>query len=404
MFRKIIAIIILLSISIRANSYVVSNGLGDNSIFTSIYSAGSGNAGIASLNFYNVTPLNYSQAAIIDKTQIYASFFGDYLYVKDNTDKGLHINYSFPLFRFLIPVKKNINFGIEYNTKYLSKLDFTNKNIETDYILYDLSYSRINSLNCGTIFSSINLKNRFFLGIAYLYYFGVDNKKKTLDFQDNNYSSFYIREDYKYSGFNLNFSMTFRVMKDLSFALSFLPSKKLDIDKSLEAGNISSSFEQKLYDDFVFPENFIKFGTEINSGISFTGVKRFNIMADFHYRGKDKGLYEKYSTDEIAIGIGLERMSTGDIFDTFWKRCDIRTGLFYKKNGYLDYDKNEIRELFLTFGITLPMKNNRSAIVLSLQIGKRGNLSDNKAEETLVRFGFAISGLETWGIRRGYYK
>ena len=68
-------------------------------------------------------------------------------------------------------------------------------------------------------------------------------------------------------------------------------------------------------------------------------------------------------------------------------------GSSYYKDGH---PPDVVRERFLTFGLTLPFAEDQAALTIGFELGRRGDLSRNEAEETLYRQSVAICGWEKW--------
>ncbi|MBP7461153.1 MAG: hypothetical protein KBA26_07670 [Candidatus Delongbacteria bacterium] len=391
-----IGILLLLAVNLTASSYFTMNSFGDPSSHTGIYGMGAGNTGLGLTDPHNTHPLNFSQAGILETTHISVGMTGNYLNISDSYSSGLHINYFFPDFRFVIPLKKYLKLGLQYQNHFQSQFStkFKDQQVPGDTTTYQSSLTKSGGLEGGSVFMAFNLKNRIMVGLSGEWYFGHNEINVDYDYNNGYYTDGYTIYNTTYKGMSWSVSQTALISKTLSAAFYFSPSFKLTLDNSLET----------TVDDQLDPTSIdVTMGNRFGAGVSWMAAPRIRFNFDGHFQEKTKNYPGLKSEDYYLIGIGAERMRSRDFLAGFWERTSFRAGVFYQQTG-IRYDGREsLHEFCITMGSTFPMKSDNHALLVALQIGKRGNKEKMDISETLIRFSIGLSGLEKWGTRRGYY-
>jgi hypothetical protein len=122
-------------------------------------------------------------------------------------------------------------------------------------------------------------------------------------------------------------------------------------------------------------------------------------------------LWKTYRRDEakvpqydntVRFSFGLELAPSTDKAVALYKKLPWRIGVYHEPGYYIDSSGHRTQETFFTFGTSMLFKENRGAIDLAFEFGKRGNIFDNGAEEWVFRQSFSIVGWERWFEKRKY--
>ena len=99
--------------------------------------------------------------------------------------------------------------------------------------------------------------------------------------------------------------------------------------------------------------------------------------------------------DTRRISSGLEYYFTQDEDAFYWTRLPLRLGFYHQTCS-----QENLKEIFLTLGTSIPFSQDNGTLDLSLEVGRRGNIDEFNLEEDIIRCGIAISGYEKWGKRK----
>lgn len=387
---------LLLAFRLEASSYFTITSFGDPSPHSGVYGMGAGNTGMSLVDPHNTHPLNFSLVGMLETTHLCVEMVGNYQTISDQYSSGLHINYYFPNFRFVIPLKKNLKMGLQYQNVYQSQFTtrFSAQKVEADTVVYQTTFKKNGGLESGSAFMALNIKNRILLGLAGEWYFGYNDIRLDYDFNHDYYTNSFTVYNSSYQGMSWSISQTSLISKTISLAFYFSPAFKLTVDNSLET-TIDDQLDVTSYK--------ITMGNRLGLGTTCIVYPRVRLNLDFHYEEKTQNMRGYVSEDYYLLGFGAERMRSLDYLAGFWQRSSLRAGCYYQQTG-ITYDGREsLHEFCITLGGTFPMKSDNHAFLMALQIGKRGDKSKMDISETIVRFSIGLSGLEKWGTRRGYY-
>ena len=105
---------------------------------------------------------------------------------------------------------------------------------------------------------------------------------------------------------------------------------------------------------------------------------------------------EMYS-DVVAGGIGLAYLPGAGRKASYYRRVSLFLGGYAGSSYYKSGQPPEVvGERFLTFGLMLPFAEEQATLTCSFELGKRGELSRNEAEEIVYRQSIGICGWEKW--------
>jgi len=139
------------------------------------------------------------------------------------------------------------------------------------------------------------------------------------------------------------------------------------------------------------------------AGISFE--KRYKWMVGFDYKRQDwstfrnfEGSNEGLLPSELFI-LGGEYTPDFNSTVNYWKRVTYRAGVRFENTQYMDNDQ-QVQDLGINFGLSLPVRQSASFINLAVQVGQRGSLDRGQVRENYAKIFLGFTFNNKWFIRR----
>lgn len=144
--------------------------------------------------------------------------------------------------------------------------------------------------------------------------------------------------------------------------------------------------------EFNYPINF-------GAGLGWTPDDHWSLVADFRYElwsGFRVGEVEPGYEDAFHVGLGAEFVPVRRINAPFLARLPLRLGGFYEQL-YDAPSGQALTEYGATVGLGMFMgEEDESALDVSFQYSRRGDLEANGLEEEFYRVIFTLNGADTW--------
>ena len=140
----------------------------------------------------------------------------------------------------------------------------------------------------------------------------------------------------------------------------------------------------------------IDFETEIPAqfaaGVTILPSKHFKLAADLSY--EDWSGIGNNNVQSYKIGIGAAFEPEKDQYRTGLGKIPYRGGISWRKLPFKDSQAEEINELTLSLGLTLPLKRDVNRVDFGLQYTRRGNLATNKLQDDAFMFMIGFTGFD----------
>ncbi len=232
---------------------------------------------------------------------------------------------------------------------------------------------------------------QFGIGLAYEYNFGNMKKDYRLEFIEPIQTSLLIDMNSYTSGQSFSISANATPIKDVTLGFGWRP--KIDLTINRNAISNSEEINQESTISITIP-------TEYNFGMQYFLNERWIIGGDLIYQEWEKEFLVDGSSDNnkkpyYKIGLGFERKNSGKRFDKYYRKIVYRGGLFYDQKMHKS-NNARIEEYGLSFGLSFPLIWERSKLEFATVIGRRGDISVNKYEETFLKLSFSITVGEIW--------
>ena len=142
----------------------------------------------------------------------------------------------------------------------------------------------------------------------------------------------------------------------------------------------------------------------IGVGLSY----RFNekILIGFDYYQQDWTNTTFFNSNEPLTNSnhfhgGAEYVPDHKALRGYHKRIAYRAGGYFE-NSYLQLQDEQLKDYGISFGVGLPLRNNRSTFNLAFNAGRRGTLENNLIRENYMFLSFSVTLYDFWFMKRKY--
>jgi len=361
---------------------------GGNSIFSyygfpvrnyglDIYSLGMGDTGASDIFRYNTGYANPAMHNRSNRTLFATGMLMGYTYY-DSENNGVKRSFrddalDFPYFSVSIPVGSH-RWGAQFNSHssglVTNQITLTDGSVEkqtSDKYLYraDLIYSfNVSSFNAG---------------VSGNFYFGHDKRYFTQDGNNNFNTTESEVRDFKSPSLTAGIIKSFdKLCLGVHYSLPVVM-KGESVRHSIHATEAAIDYEYKL------PEQY-------NISLTALPINQFKVAIDATYEPWSN-ISDSYR-DCVKAGIGLAYEPDPELHKTAFMKLPTRIGASYRQLEFADKDGNDIDELALSWGLTIPLKGEVNRIDLGLQYLKRGNLDTNNLSDTSLMFMLGFTGFD----------
>jgi hypothetical protein len=391
----VLFLMVVLAYSSFAGSIYSRHGIGLLRYRDAVRSVGMGGIGLAITDSVYAYFLNPATMTRLNFTRIQ----GDILYERASINlrdgSGLLQDANVNSFSFAIPVKRGyvLAFGVQPYSR--SEFEFNrSKNDSVD------SYEEV--------FRGTGGINEFFLafaatlgpvhaGLTSDFYFGRINRVWRVNFTSQDLRNTEDVVNNHVTGIGLHLGAQTQLGKLMLGAAAGLPSRlSVGTELTTVTGFTSDTSESK-----------VKLPLWWGVGVAYAPNRHWLLGADWRTQRwstvKPEELFGERGADSFDLGFGVEITPSFDPLNGYFKRVSYRVGGAFRQLPYEEPAGKKIQEWTATLGFGLPFTGGYNRIDLSLEVGKRGSLSSNVAEENIVMIRAAIVGSERW-FQRGSRK
>lgn len=387
MKKYFIFVVLILIVSVAyANSIFSKKGFVETSYGLDNFSLGMGNTGIATIFRRNFSMSNPA----LNSTMYKAGFFTqirveniEYKIADASFDK---YTTNFPETKIIVPLIKNTILGFDLQQKYRYGLETLSSDSLTDIGNYDATTSlkgSVNQLGVSITRKIKKLSMGFKLGLNY----GSKYSGLNIDFADSDLLDYDSNYERIMKGMNFTFGFTYPISK---FSLAGFYESALD----LESDNTEKvDFEDDSDYDYVSEDNSdytlpsqlgLGVGVEINKELYF----ETNFRARFWEDATSNNMNDR-NTKFISAGLSFIPYSHESLIP-------LRLGGYYRELPCME-NGNYVNEKALTLGFDVPLDfKKQGKISVALNYGTRGNISENKKEDTFFGFSVGFQSFDRW--------
>ncbi len=344
-----------------------------------IYSLGMGDTGASDI-FRNNTGLSNPAIYNLSNRSLFSTGllmgYNAYKSLDNSGNKHSYLDNSLdlPYFSISVPIKTHhLGFqmnsyasgGVENQREFmLADSTVITEKQEMDRYLYrtDLKYS----FNWG----------RNSIGISGNYYFGHEVRSLT---QEADFGLFNTNEEVARSYKNPSFTVGFlRSFNKIAFGATY------SMGCTLTGEEVRTSIHEE--EDPV--DYSYKIPDKVSASVTVLPIPGIKIASDFQYETWNSIDADTYD-DAWKLGLGIAYEPFADAKKSTWMRLPVRGGVSYRKLAF-KANEQEIDELGLSLGLSLPLKGDVNRIDLGLQYLRRGDLNTNRLQDDsfLLMIGF----------------
>jgi hypothetical protein len=337
------------------------------------------------INYHNFATWSYNSRTMLSMDMMFESrtvkMPGSEYYTGDAKFTGAFL--SFPV------LKHKVNMGVGLCPLVLNDQQF-NRPFSSENASGRELVKTSGNISEATLSIAMNMNKNLAFALVGRYAFGMIRDKISILYSESFLGDIFAENKYRVSGFGLRFDAFYMVTSRLHSGFSVSLPLKTDLEVSQEAP--SSALEKPSNHTLQFPLN-------LAGGLSFALSDKWWSGVDINWASWKKdykidGIFVNNMNDSYRMGIGIEKRPVYAKKEKF----TYRGGLFYGQlNMYSNF--GNIDEYGVGFGLGIPLLLKYNRLDIALEIGKRGKMNINLAEETFMRFDISLSASEFWFIR-----
>ena len=402
-------------------------GIGDLHTHGSAYHEGMGGVGIATRNRRYQNYMN--PAAVTARDTI--SFMADMSLVQDNrlfaqnnlrsannTFNVSNIAISFPIYR-------------HYAAMMLGIQPYSSTGYTYSYVLNDPTIigntgnAVFTSVGQGSTYKAfvsagVTFFRRLSLGVEGDFYFGNISKESSFTFAKSAYSTIYSGYGIILNGTSAKFGLQYEqpLGHNMTLGVGATYSLKTDLNGFVDDYKYSSGSSQNdtisfRRDTLGLMASRLNIPSEIGIGISLSSSDTWRaeinyLRSDWTSSGMDvangfsvKGVSSFGTKMSESFRAGFEIVPNRNDIRYYYKRCTYRIGAYYDKSYYA-VDGNQVNDIGVTLGASLPVFRYYNAVTFAVAAGQRSALTGNMIRERYVNFTLGINFFDYWFQKRQY--
>lgn len=387
-------------------------GIGDIASQGSAYNKMMGGVGLATRNVRHINFMNPAAISVRDTLSFMADFGVEQKnsYFKYNGANSLYNTFNMYDFVMTFPIYKSSAFAIGILP--YSNLGYHFSRHETDEeILAHVGDIRYDDYGEGSIYSlflsgSVTFWKRLSIGAEATYYFGNLERHSTSDYTSSAYRDLDTGTKHHLNGLSGKFGIQYEHPIGKGYSLTagatYRLSTTLNGIKTNFAYASTSSTMDTVYVKNLNPE--LRLADELGVGIAFRKADRWSV--EFNYIRSDwrntgienfTALNSKdfQSTVSSSYRFGFEIVPNRYDVRYYMKRVAYRGGVYYNR-AYYTFKGNNVDEVGITLGVTLPVFRFYNGINLGVDFGQRGGFGGVNLRERYVKFVIGFSLHDIW--------
>lgn len=242
---------------------------------------------------------------------------------------------------------------------------------------------------------SYRVMNGLGIGLGYEYLIGKITKTFRLEDTAVEFDPISLYYEYKYYGSGMVASAYYQPIDALQVGFFYRPQSQINLKIQPKTSSETVDAEQK---------HTVTIPAQIGAGVEFKLAPRWSSGLDVEYQNwqseyaMDEALVKDGFAQHFKIGFGLEREQSSKLFTSLTEQMDFRIGGFYRRLSQLSQN-NPVNEMGVSFGFSFPLQRFRSKIDFVGIGGIRGNVDNNRYQETFFKFGVSFSAAERWFVQ-----
>ena len=380
----------------NAGTILSSLGMGAPAPSPSVRSMGMGGLSIAYAHPMNLSRTNPAAIHLIDRSLLSAQYLYENNRYKDANGNALSQYSNFEGFNFAVPFGSGFGFG--FGLVPLTRVDYhLSFEQELDGYAYTKGIEATGGLNTFelSVFGSVSWF--LSLGLTGRYIFGQHEEVWSIAYADAGFESTEDRFSTQNGGFGFTAGLLLKPLSRL--AIGAVISPKSTLDMQIETAN---GYEEDADPDT--HESTLTLPSSWGVGLTYRFEGFGTVGVEYEYRDWTllrigDNVAEGMNTSG-RIGLGCEIQTSTNPLDSFFSRMAYRMGVSYQPYFATDTEGRDIREIWFTTGLGIPLFMNAANVDMAFSYGLRGSVDTNGLQENLFRLSVSITAGEKWFIRR----
>jgi hypothetical protein len=380
-----------------ANSLYSRIGVGLMHLRAGAKASGMGNTSLALADGLAVYQLNPAALASIQFARLQTQFSVESADVKLRASSGSFRDANFNGASLVLPVKRG--YAVTFGFHPYSRVDFSlNQNGSDANGTHEEIYSGNGGLDeayvafSGTI-GGAESKSGLRYGVAADFYFGRIQRTWRVNFSNGSFAPTEDQVGAYFHGIGFHAGAQWYHPR-WQLGVAVRPPVDLNVETELEYffGSQSETINSE-----------VRLPLWFGFGVGFRPGSKWQLAAEYRMQ-QWGGVPDNLDlgaalNDSREFGAGFEFTPSRNLLDGYLKRTSYRAGVTFSKLPYEDPVGESISEWVVTSGFGLPFRQGTGRIDIAFEYGKRGDLSSNTAEESIMRLSFSINGAERWFAR-----
>lgn len=274
----------------------------------------------------------------------------------------------------------------------------------------------LSQLFLGTAFE---IFDGFSLGANFKYIFGSIDLDRTLDFpQRSNFSYTEVSSQTIVNDFlielGLQYTQSLGAKSKITFGMIFDNKARISAENNVVKKNTFPGQPNNINDStqispiFILEESSTKGNIVIPFNIGLGISYHFNnkLLIGFDYYQQDWTNTTFFNSPEPLTNsnqfhLGAEYIPDSKALRGYHNRIAYRAGGYFE-NSYLQLQDEQLKDYGISFGVGLPLRNNRSTFNLALNAGRRGTLEKDLIRENYMFLSFSVTLYDFWFMKRKF--
>jgi len=384
-------LITLMSLSVlSANSVFSFTGIPNNESNSDIYGSGMGETGIGDVFRINTGYSNPSLATTINQVHFSSGIVYGYFYYYDEAGNdfrkdGIH----FPYFNFTVPLSRH-RIGFDFTPILSGSADVYSYDRTFELEGESYNYTEINKVRSYIYKTSFfyAYKHRILnTGISFDYFLGHHFRAWSQEFEGMGNAinpRYELNQTFRSPGISIGVNRNFG-----NYALGALYRIPVSLEGDKELVTVHSVYDMG-DSNFELPQ-------KTGIGMAYKLTDNYRLTADLEYEFWSETDFYDDPSDTYSIGLGLAYTPYWGR-DRWYRRIPLRIGGYYRTLPF-QANGNDLNEMALTCGITIPLQSPNNQIDLSLKYMVRGDKDENRYQDRNILFGISLSGFDFFRSR-----
>ena len=327
------------------------------------------------------------------KVGVHLTFAGEQWHVEDDAGlKGDFASERVRTFQFGVPIGYGtaLSMGIfPYSEVQFDLADSDSINA----LVYDRHIQGSGGLRSISLEAGKRFGDRLLWGVSAHRIFGTIQETYLRDFRDASLEDTRDVWGRSHEGWQFTTGAVVQITEHWNIAGAYTAKATIDRTTTLET-NFGATSEERT-DEMELPAS-------LAFGIAGTGINKLLMHADFKIAFFENLDAPESIRNALDLSMGMEKIPAGDLTAPYYRRMPLRLGFRWRQlPNKTGPDEKGVDEVLMGCGFGLPLAEQRGMLDVSFEVGKRGILSENGAEEVFYRQTVSFSGWEKWFERKG---